>query len=98
MIAIGTPPTLAFTNAASRTAHMLASASERLHQAIEIFESLVERLHGDSLVAAVRAVLAHLGRQPRVAVGRYSRISQERAVGGTRRHRGNDRRAGPELG
>src|SRR4029077_15390794 len=73
------------------------TAGERLYQPVEIFISLVERLHRNPLILAVGAEIADLVGEARVAIGRYPRIAEIAAIGGTRAHDRHHHRAWPEF-
>src|SRR6202158_6422142 len=75
----------------------LLSASEYLHQPVEIFLSLVERFHHHAFVPAVRAVLSDFVGKSGVPVGRYSGIAQITSIGCTSHHRRNDGRSRPKF-
>src|SRR5689334_3629320 len=57
----------------------LRTTRERLHEAVEIFEAVVEGFHRYALVFAVNPYIVHIARKSRMTVRRDSGVAQEPA-------------------
>src|SRR3954468_11614869 len=77
--------------------HALA-AGVKLHYAIEVLMSLVERAHADALVQSVDAAAVRVAEHAVQAVGRDAGVVGEAPVGRSGAHRRHERHAGPQLG